>query len=76
MPRKSLTLQIICAVIFLVCFTIYVASAFVSGATVLRWCSLSLSNQTAMLLFALIIIIYTFLGGCKAVCWTDFSRVF
>ena len=30
---KSLALQIICAVIFLVCFTIYVASAFVSGAT-------------------------------------------
>ena len=29
-----------------------------------------------MLLFALIIIIYTFLGGYKAVCWTDFSRVF
>ena len=34
----------------------------------------SLSNQTAMLLFALIIIIYTFLGGYKAVCWTDFFQ--
>ena len=27
-----------------------------------------------MLLFALIIIIYTFLGGYKAVCWTDFFQ--
>ena len=71
---KSLTLQIICAVIFLVCFTIYVASAFVSGATVFTMVFPSLSNQTAMLLFALIIIIYTFLGGYKAVCWTDFFQ--
>ena len=71
---KSLTLQIICAVIFLVCFTIYVASAFVSGATVFTMVFPSLSNQTAMLLFALIIIIYTFLGGYKAVRWTDFFQ--
>ena len=71
---KSLTLQIICAVIFLVCFTIYVASAFVSGAPVFTMVFPSLSNQTAMLLFALIIIIYTFLGGYKAVCWTDFFQ--
>ena len=71
---KSLALQIICAVIFLVCFTIYVASAFVSGATVFTMVFPSLSNQTAMLLFALIIIIYTFLGGYKAVCWTDFFQ--
>ena len=67
-------MQIICAVIFLVCFTIYVASAFVSGATVFTMVFPSLSNQTAMLLFGLIIIIYTFLGGYKAVCWTDFFQ--
>ena len=71
---RSLALQIICAVIFLVCFTIYVASAFVSGATVFTMVFPSLSNQTAMLLFALIIIVYTFLGGYKAVCWTDFFQ--
>ena len=51
---KSLALQIICAVIFLVCFTIYVASAFVSGATVFTTVFPSLSNQTAMLIFAAI----------------------
>ena len=71
---KSLTLQIICAVIFLVCFTIYVASAFVSGATVFTTVFPSLSNQTAMLIFAAIMILYTFLGGFKAVCWTDFFQ--
>ena len=34
----------------------------------------SLSNQTAMLIFAAIMILYTFLGGFKAVCWTDFFQ--
>ena len=71
---KSKFLQIICAVIFLVCFTIYVASAFVSGATVFTTVFPSLSNQTAMLIFAAIMILYTFLGGFKAVCWTDFFQ--
>ncbi len=71
---KSLTLQVICAIIFLVCFTIYVASAFVAGATVFTTIFPTLNNQAAMLIFALIIIIYTFLGGYKAVCWTDFFQ--
>ena len=30
----SKTLQVICAIIFLMCFTVYVASAFVAGASV------------------------------------------
>ena len=71
---KSLTLQVICAVIFLVCFTIYVASAFVAGGTVFTTIFPSLDGMTAMLIFALIIIVYTFLGGYKAVCWTDFFQ--
>lgn len=71
---KSPVLQIICAIIFLVCFTIYVASAFVAGATVFTTVFPTLSTSTAMLIFAAIIIIYTFLGGFKAVCWTDFFQ--
>ena len=71
---KSLVLQLICAVIFLVCFTIYVASAFVAGATVFTTIFPTLSTSAAMLIFAAIIIIYTFLGGFKAVCWTDFFQ--
>ena len=50
------------------------ASAFVSGATVFTTVFPSLSNQTAMLIFAAIMILYTFLGGFKAVCWTDFFQ--
>lgn len=71
---ESPALQIICAVIFLICFTIYVASSFVAGTSVFVTVFPELSEKTAMLIFALIIIAYTFLGGFKAVCWTDFFQ--
>ncbi len=71
---KSHSLSVICAGVFLVCFTIYVASAFVAGADVFTTLVPSLQRETAMLIFALIVLIYTFLGGFKAVCWTDFFQ--
>jgi len=70
---KSKTLQIVCATVFLVCFTVYVASAFVAGANVFT-SIFNVEKSTAMLIFAVILIIYTFLGGYKAVCWTDFFQ--
>lgn len=71
---KSKTLQIICAVIFLLAFTVYVASAFVAGTSVITMLFPGVAENAAMLVFALIIIGYTFLGGFKAVCWTDFFQ--
>lgn len=71
---RNKTLQVICAVIFLIAFTVYVASAFVAGSSVFTMLFPSISSSTAMLLFALIIVGYTFLGGFKAVCWTDFFQ--
>lgn len=68
------TLKIICAVVFLISFTIYVASAFSAGTTVFTTLFPNLEDTTAMLIFAAIILIYTFLGGYKAVCWTDFFQ--
>ena len=73
---KSPVLKIVCAVIFLISFTVYVASAFVAGRSVMvaviPWFA---DKQTlAMGVFALLILIYTFLGGYKAVCWTDFFQ--
>lgn len=62
---KFKTLQIICAIIFLICFTVYVASAFVAGTSVFTMIFPRASEQTGMLLCALIIIGYTFLGGFK-----------
>lgn len=71
---ESKTLQVICAIIFLVCFTIYVASAFVAGTSVFTQLFPSMKEQTAMIIFAVIIVGYTFMGGFKAVCWTDFFQ--
>ena len=71
---KSKALQIICAIIFLICFTVYVASAFVAGTSVFSMIFPGVSERTGMILCALIIIGYTFLGGFKAVCWTDFFQ--
>jgi len=71
---KSKALQIICAVVFLVCFTVYVASAFVAGTKVFTSLFPDIEPGVAMLIFAVILIVYTFLGGYKAVCWTDFFQ--
>ncbi len=71
---KGKTLQIVSAIIFLVFFTVYVASAFVAGASVFHELFPALETGTAMIIFAAIIIVYTFLGGFKAVCWTDFFQ--
>ena len=73
---KSPILKIVCAVIFLISFTVYVSSAFVAGKNVL--CAVipwfADREMLAMMLFALMILVYTFLGGYKAVCWTDFFQ--
>lgn len=71
---KSNTLQVICAIIFFVCFTIYVASAFVAGASVFTTIFPALDSGTAMIIFALAMLAITFFGGFKAVCWTDFFQ--
>ena len=71
---KSPVLQVICAVIFLVCFTVYVASAFVAGAQVMKDLFPDINETLALFIFAAILIVYTFLGGFKAVCWTDFFQ--
>ena len=70
---KKPTLRVICAAVFLVFFTVYVASSFVAGAAVFT-AIFPMDNDLAMGIFAAILILYTFLGGYKAVCWTDFFQ--
>ena len=75
---QSASLKVVCAIIFLVSFTVYVSSAFVAGRTVLcsiiPWFTESGNEWLALLIFAAIILVYTFMGGYKAVCWTDFFQ--
>lgn len=70
---KSKFLQIICAVIFLVAYTIYAASSIKACGTLFSTV-IGIDETTAMYLAAFIIIAYTFLGGFNAVCWTDFFQ--
>ncbi len=70
---KSKALQIVCAVIFLVAYTIYAASSVKACGTLFNTV-IGLDEKLAMYLAALIIISYTFLGGFSAVCWTDFFQ--
>ncbi len=70
---KSKALQIICAVIFLVAYTIYAASSIKACGTLFNTV-IGMDATTAMYIAAVIIIAYTFLGGFSAVCWTDFFQ--
>ena len=70
---KSKALQIICAIIFLVAYTIYAASSIKACGTLFHTV-IGINETTAMYLAAVVIISYTFLGGFSAVCWTDFFQ--
>lgn len=70
---KSKALQIICAVIFLVAYTVYAASSIKACGTLFNTV-IGMDPTLAMYIAALIIIGYTFLGGFSAVCWTDFFQ--
>ncbi len=70
---KSYALQVVCAVIFLVAYTVY-AAASIKAAGTLFHTVIGIDETVAMYLAAVIIIAYTFLGGFSAVCWTDFFQ--
>ena len=73
---QSPVLKVVCAIIFLISFTVYVASGFVAGTAVFTSVIPTLADNPhlAMIIFAVLILMYTFLGGYKAVCWTDFFQ--
>ena len=66
-------LQITCAVIFLVAYTIYAASSIKACGTLFNTV-IGIDANLAMYLAAGVIIVYVFLGGFSAVCWTDFFQ--
>ncbi len=70
---KSYALQITCAIIFLVAYTVYAASSIKAAGTLFHTV-IGLDENVAMYVAAGIIICYTFLGGFSAVCWTDFFQ--
>ncbi|MCK4766329.1 MAG: sodium/proline symporter PutP [Candidatus Aminicenantes bacterium] len=69
----SRVLRIVSALFILIFFLIYTSSGFVAGAKLFSTV-FNFSYQVALLIGALVIIIYTFLGGFMAVSWTDFFQ--
>ncbi len=67
-------LRLLSSVVILVFFTIYVVSGFVAGGKVFTAVFPGMDYKWAMLLCVVVIIAYTFMGGFKAVCWTDFLQ--
>ncbi|MBR4504777.1 MAG: sodium/proline symporter PutP [Candidatus Methanomethylophilaceae archaeon] len=67
-------LRFICSIIILFFFVIYVASGFKGCGITLQTIFPEISFGAAMAVGAIIIIAYTFMGGFKAVCWTDFFQ--
>ncbi len=70
---KSKALQIICAAVFLIAYTIYTASSVKACGTLFNKVT-GIDATVAMYIAAVVIIAYTFLGGFSAVCWTDFFQ--
>ena len=70
---RSKALRITSALVILVFFTFYTSSGLVSGAILFEK-SFDLDYSKALLVGAIVIVSYTFLGGFLAVSWTDFFQ--
>ena len=67
-------LRMVAAVIILFFFVVYVASGFKGCGVVFQAVFPEVGLEIAMIIGAIIIIAYTFMGGFKAVAWTDFFQ--
>ena len=70
---RNKLLQVVCAVIFLVAYTVYAASSIKACGTLFNTV-LGIDASLAMYGAAVIIVGYTFMGGFSAVAWTDFFQ--
>ncbi|MGN1089451.1 MAG: sodium:proline symporter, partial [Huintestinicola sp.] len=76
---NSPLVRMVCAAVIFIFFLVYTTSAFVSGGKLFQVVfNIDPSNTTytkaAVIISALIIITYTFMGGFSAVAWTDFIQ--
>lgn len=66
-------LQVASAIIFLIAYCVYAASSIVACGDLFNTV-FGLDKSVAMVGATIVILIYTFLGGFNAVCWTDFIQ--
>lgn len=67
---SSRILRIVTALFILVFFLVYTSSAFVTAAKLFHTV-FGIDYRVGLIIGAIIVIVYTCLGGFKAVCWTD-----
>ncbi len=67
---KSNALKIFSALFILIFFTVYTSSMFAAGAKLFDYI-FGMGYLPALILSVVVVTAYTFLGGFKAVCWTD-----
>lgn len=72
---KTKLLKIVSAVFIAIFFLAYTASAFSAGAKLFS-AVFGIDYSIALAIGAVVILVYTFLGGYLAVCWTDFVQGF
>ena len=70
---KNKALQIISALVFVVVYCVYSASSIVACGDLFKTV-LNVDPKISMIVATAIIVLYTFLGGFNAVCWTDFFQ--
>lgn len=67
---KSPFLRVFSAIFILIFFTVYTSSMFAAGANLFDYV-FGIGYIPALILSVVVVTAYTFLGGFKAVCWTD-----
>lgn len=69
----GVTLRVVAAIFILIFFLIYTSSGFVASGKLFTtiW---GIDYTWALVLGAVLVVSYTFIGGFMAVCWTDFIQ--
>ena len=70
---QNKALQIISALVFVIVYCVYSASSIVACGDLFKTV-LNVDPKISMIVATVIIVLYTFLGGFNAVCWTDFFQ--
>ena len=64
---------VISAIVFVLTYCVYTASSLYACGTLFNTV-LGMDPNKAMIIASAVIVLYTFLGGFNAVCWTDFFQ--
>lgn len=71
--ENSSALRVVCAIVIFVFFLIYTASGFNATGKLINTV-FGVDYEIGLIIGALVIVVYTFLGGYFAVVWTDFFQ--